>query len=68
MDNADKVKRLEIVGACGELLKHRFVMLETLVRSVGMLLEHVLKAFLNFFGSVERASWMIPPRAVLVLL
>jgi len=68
MDDAEKMKRLEIVGACGKLLKHRFVMLETLVRSVGVLLEHVLKAFLDLFGSVERASWMIPPRAVLVLL
>jgi hypothetical protein len=68
MDDADKMKRLEIVGACGELLKHRFVMLETLVRSVGVLLEHVLKAFFDLFGSVERASWMIPPRSVLVLL
>ena len=68
MYDADKVKHPEIVGACGELLKHRFVMLKTLVRSVWVLLEHVLKAFLDLFCSVERASWMIPPRAVLVLL
>ena len=68
MDDADKVKRLEIIGACGELLKHRFVMLETHVRSIWVHLKFILKAFLDLFGSVERASWMIPPRAVLVLL
>ena len=68
MNNAAKVKRPEIVCACGELLKHRFFMLETHVRSIWVHLKFILKAFLDLFGSVERASWMIPPRAVLVLL